>query len=330
MRLAHLTFATAALLGLATPVAAATAPADACAAECNAAALSADDRATCHLQCARAAEVQATPSIQRVPAQPTASRPPTSTPPAATPTQPQPTVTSAVASPGHQRALCESQCDAEPVASDRATCRLHCAQLTHVAASPTPTTGATGPVTHYSFPPGGGPPTAVADSTPPAQQQQIAVCQSTCDREPSATDRATCRNNCAAVGTVVGPASPGRWVLGPAPTDTTDPRAAVIRTSPGVASPPARPVAVPTSQSASPSQPQTIAATPADAQCAAQAQVCATPCASEQQSCAAQCDSGKLSSTDRATCQLTCDSAADMCRDDCRLKEATCRAPARR
>jgi len=188
------------------------------------------------------------------------------------------------------------------------------------------------------------PATSAAPATTPAynpyaqqqQQQQIAACQATCDREASATDRATCRNNCGAVGTVLGPAAPSQWVLGPAPKMTeAEQRAAVIRSSGGVVSggvvsggapgSAPRPVAVPTSQPAHTQIAAPAGQQPQNPQCAAQAQSCKLGCAGEQTTCSAQCDQGTMSETDRATCKLTCGSGGDMCRDDCRLKEAACK-----
>lgn len=334
--IALLTFATAALLGLAT--ARAEAPAsDSCLAECNAPGLSADDQATCRLQCARLAQSAPAPA-----AQPPAAPPAPAPRPAQPAAQPAPDLT-------HKKLLCESQCDAEPTPGDRSTCRLQCAQIYRPSAPSAPASApvsshTTGATTTYSFAPGGGyiPAAPTTPATAPAynpqaqaqQQQQIAACQATCDREASATDRATCRNNCGAVGTVVGPAAPSQWVLGPAPTiSEAEQRAAVIRSSAGVAGVvSSAPGAAPTARPAAPaSQPVTSppaalpgAQQPPNPQCAAQAQSCKLGCANEQTACSAQCDQGKMSETDRATCKLTCTSLGDSCRDDCRMKEAAC------
>ncbi|MCY1055577.1 hypothetical protein [Nannocystis sp. SCPEA4] len=347
-----LTFAAAALLGLGP--ARAAAPADgSCLASCNAPGLSADDQATCRLQCARLAQPPATPPATASSPPAAKSAPPTK-PPSTTPAQPRPAQPAAqpAPDPAHQKFLCESQCDAEPTPGDRATCRLQCGQLARASTpqpSAAPVTSTTvGGTTTYSFAPGGGHVPASSTPTAPAttatynpyaqqqqQQQQIAACQATCDREASPTDRATCRNNCGAVGTVLGPAAPSQWVLGPAPTMTeAEQRAAVIRSSGGVVqggapAAAARPVTVPTSQPATAPTQTTIAPPPGqqpqNPQCAAHAQSCKVSCASEQTSCSAQCDQAKLSETDRATCKLTCTSGGDMCRDDCRMKEAACK-----
>lgn len=337
--IALLTFATAVFLGLAT--ARAEAPAsDSCLATCTAPGLSADDQATCRLQCARLAQSSAPAPA----AQPAAPRP--ASPPAAAPAAPHPAQPAAQPAPdlAHRKFLCESQCDAEPSPGDRATCRLQCGQLVRAGAppsAPAPAPGhSVGGTTTYSFAPGGGyvpasPAPAGAPaynpSAQPQQQQQIAACQATCDREASATDRATCRNNCGAVGTVLGPAAPSQWVLGPAPQmSEAQQRAAVIRSSGGVVSgtgatqpAPAAPTTAPTH--ATPVQPG--AQQPQNPQCAAHAQSCKVGCASEQTSCSAQCDQGKMSETDRATCKLTCTTLGDACRDDCRMKEAACKPP---
>ncbi|MFY0535569.1 hypothetical protein [Nannocystis pusilla] len=85
---------------------------------------------------------------------------------------------------------------------------------------------------------------------------------------------------------------------------------------------------MPTNQPSAPAQ-ATVTTLPGQQQqnphCAAQAQSCKVGCAGEQTSCSAQCDQGKMSETDRATCKLTCTSSGDMCRDDCRMKEAACK-----
>ncbi|MCY0992846.1 hypothetical protein OV203_37240 [Nannocystis sp. ILAH1] len=371
-----LTFAAAALLGFG-PARAAAPATDSCFAGCTAPGLSADDQATCRLQCARLAQSTpasppaakppaAAPPSSSTPASPPAAKPPAATPPstppassppAASPPRPAQPASQPAPDLAHQKFLCESQCDNEPNPGDRATCRLQCNQLNR-ASAPQPTSapvGSTtvGSTTTYSFAPGGGSvPVTTSPGTSPAyrpaqpgstaatynpqaaQQQQVAACQATCDREASATDRATCRNNCGAVGTVVGPAAPSQWVLGPAPTMTeAEQRAAVIRSSNGVVPGSApggapRPVAVPTSQPAAPAQ-ATVTALPGqqpqNPHCAAHAQSCKVGCASEQTTCGAQCDQGKMSETDRATCKLTCSSSGDMCRDDCRMKEAACK-----
>ncbi|MDC0717409.1 hypothetical protein [Nannocystis bainbridge] len=365
-----LTFATAALLGFG-PARAAAPASETCFAGCTAPGLSADDQATCRLQCARLAEsATATPAAKpatppaTAPAAGSAATPPAArpaTPPASSPSaSPPPRAAQPAPDPAQQRFLCESQCEREATPGDRATCRLHCGQ-TYRAPQPGAPVSSTsvGGTTTYSFAPGGGsvpvtttqgpaytpaqPGTTAATYNPQAaqqQQQQIAACQSTCDREASATDRATCRNNCGAVGTVVGPAAPSQWVLGPAPTMTdAEQRAAVIRSSNGVvqggaprpvtaapSQPGPRPAAGPTPTPATPGQATfTVPAQPQNPHCAAHAQNCKVSCASEQTTCSNQCDGGKMSETDRATCKLTCTGAGDSCRDDCRMKEAACK-----
>jgi hypothetical protein len=215
------------------------------------------------------------------------------------PAQPQPDYAA-------QRARCEAGCDSERDPGDRATCRLNCGQIG-------PASGG------YST--GGGSPVSYPSGTPssPQQQQQIAQCQAQCDSETSVTDRATCRNNCGAVGTVVGPAGPSQWVLGPTPPmSEAEQRAAVIRSSGGVVQGSGGATTAPKPPTP---QPQ------GNPQCAAQAQTCRNACAGSQTTCAADCNKGKMSETDRATCHLTCTSAGDTCRDDCRIKEGACQPP---
>ena len=139
----------------------------------------------------------------------------------------------------------------------------------------------------------------------------------------SATDQTTCKLNCNAVGTVLTPPSSYNIYAGAPPSDA-DARAAVIRSSGGVVPGSAQPR--PTTPTAQPSAPP--AATPERvAQCAAQAQQCASSCSVQLAPCNQSCDQGKMSSTDRATCKLTCETNVDVCRDDCRIKEGTCRGP---
>lgn len=209
-----------------------------------------------------------------------------------------------------QRGLCESQCDSEGSNSDRATCRLQCAQITN---RPTTTTPSGTPT--YVNPPGGQGGQGGMQPAP-ADRAQIAACENTCNSDATAaTDRATCRLNCNAVGTV-GPAPSSYYVLhGSAPPDANT-RADVIRSSQGVAPGAAPPVGTPAQQQKF-------------AQCASQAQQCTTTCSARMTPCNAGCDQGKLSATDRATCKLTCESDVDGCRDDCRIKEGTCRGAAK-
>lgn len=314
---------------------AASAPAtDACLAGCAGASLSVDDRATCRLLCAP-------------PARPSAV-PPAASPPGGvgTPTvRLTPPVTAGPSAMDlHRQALCESPCDEEKIVSDRTTCRLQCAQLSRfprpVALTAPGTPGVfttSGTSTYYSFPPGGsrvptsvGPaPSSTAGSyaSAAAQAQQIAACQVSCEHVVSLTDRATCRNNCAAVGTVLGPVAPGTWVLGPAPASSdAEQRAAVIRSSTGVVGG-TRAAASPTTISRVPVAAAPAAPAPASPACAAQLQACGNVCASEQSVCVVPCDQGRMSATDRATCKLICEANGDMCSDDCRIKEAACRGP---
>ena len=165
---------------------------------------------------------------------------------------------------------------------------------------------------NYTLPPGGGPPVQTPPGAPqpaPVDRQSITNCENSCVREnPSTTDQATCKLNCNAVGTVYAP-PPSRVIVGAPPSDA-DTRAAVIRSSSGVAgsSPPA-------------SQPPAKVA-----QCAAESVQCKTTCATQLEPCNRGCEQGKMSSTDRATCKLTCESTTDLCRDDCRIKEGRCRS----
>lgn len=271
-----------------TPVVSAPQGDPACLAGCNSPSLAPEVQQTCRIQCARLAQQSTT-----APA----------TTPTTAPAQPQPQPDYA-----HQRALCESTCDAEKTPGDRATCRLNCSQI--------------GPSNPNSYPYGGYSGSSGGSTTYPAgtpasaqRQQEIAACQASCDREASATDRATCRNNCGAYGTYLGTSGPSGYVAGPAPgTSYEDQRAAVIRSSGGVAG---------TTGGTTP-PPQNSGYQPPNPQCAAQAQSCKIACANEQTACNAECDRGKMSETDRATCRLTCTAAGDTCRDDCRIKEGQC------
>jgi hypothetical protein len=308
-----------------------------CLDKCTARAGSSLERSTCELECKQTAaaptdgpQAQPTQPVaapasdpgQPQPAQPTTTGPkryagdtgPRQAPPGA------PAVRSNVPAPGSttpaaptgpsmaelqaQRGRCESTCDAENTSnSDRATCRLQCAQITDRPATTT-------------IPRSTGSTTGSTTTQPaPADRGSIAACEATCNSEATpATDRATCRLNCNATGSV-GPAPTTQNVLHGAPPDTSNRRAEVIRSSGGVV----------------PQNTPGYALTPADAQkvaqCSAQAQQCSNACTVKQAPCNRGCDEGKLSATDRATCKLTCDSNVDGCRDDCRIKEGSCRGP---
>jgi hypothetical protein len=147
----------------------------------------------------------------------------------------------------------------------------------------------------------------------PSTRRSLASCLSTCnDASTPDTDRATCRLQCNANGSV-GPAPSSYYILGGAPPSDADQRAAVIRSSQGNAGTVTPPSGTPQSQ-------QKIAA------CAATAQQCATTCTAQSAPCTAACDQGKMSGTDRATCKLTCESNVEVCRDDCRIQEGKCRS----
>ncbi len=314
-----------------------------CLDKCTARAGTSLERSTCELECkpTAAAPTQPAPSIQPTPtpasdpgqpqpAQPVATGPkryagdtgPRQAPPGGPAVRPAVTpalgTTTPSTPPGpsmaerqQQRGLCESSCDAENSSnSDRATCRLQCAQITDRPAA-------------TSIPPStGGPSRPNTGTTQPApvDRGSITACEATCNSESTpATDRATCRLNCNATGSR-GPAPTTQKVFhGDAP-DTSSRRSEVIRSSGGV---------VPQSGSSGSSG---YALTPADAQkaaqCATRAQQCSSACSTRQAPCTRGCDEGKLSATDRATCKLTCDSNVDGCRDDCRIAEGTCRGPA--
>ena len=300
------------------------------------------DRSTCELDCQRLADapapapapapvVAATPApatppanpspapviAQPRPTQPTTPAPqpttqPTTTPPR--PITPTPAPTPTVIGPTYaelqqQRASCEIGCDGEPVASDRATCRLQCAQITNRPSAPA-STGT--PI--YVTPPSTTPSTTGAVRPVAVDPQVLASCLGTCnDASTPETDRATCRLQCNANG-AVGPAPSSYYVLGGAPPSDADQRAAVIRSSQGNAG------SVAPTPTTTPQTQQKIAA------CAAAAQQCSATCNTQLSPCTTSCDQGKLSSTDRATCKLTCESNVDVCRDDCRIKEGSCRS----
>lgn len=301
------------------------------------------DRSSCELDCKRVADNKANPAPPPAPAatpapetprgvytpppadprpivgQPTRPNYP-ATQPIAQPTPPRPTTppAPAVVTPAgpsyaelqQQRNACEVGCNAEPVASDRATCRMQCAQITNQTSSNSSIPASTGTPTYVRPPtttPTGGPTTPVA-----ADPQVLASCLNTCNDGPE-TDRATCRLNCNAKGSV-GPAPSSYYTLGGTPPSDADQRAAVIRSSQGVAG------------TTTPTPPSTPATQQKIAACAATAQQCNTSCSAQLSPCTAECDQGKMNSTDRATCKLTCESTVDGCRDDCRIKEGSCRS----
>lgn len=246
------------------------------------------------------------PATQPI-AQPTPPRPttPTPAPAAVTPTGP------SYAELQQQRNACEVGCNAEPVASDRATCRMQCAQITNQPTSSPSVPASTG-TPAYVRPPTGATPSSGPTTPVAADPQALASCLNTCNDGPE-TDRATCRLNCNAKGQV-GPAPSSYYTLGGTPPSDAERRAAVIRSSQGVAGTSAPPPPSP------PATQQKIAA------CAATAQQCSTTCSAQLAPCNAECDQGKMSTTDRATCKLTCENTVDTCRDDCRIKEGSCRS----
>ncbi len=312
-----------------------------CLDKCTNRSLTSLERSTCELECNQAANpppapvatVQPTPAPETAPAVTTASPPQPAQPASTGPryagdtaprqatgpapvVRPNPTGTpSTPAGPSmaelqSQRAGCESTCDANNARpSDRSTCRLQCAQITdRPASSPPPSGGA------YVNPPTTAP-TQGGTQKAPVDRAAVSACEANCNSESTpATDRATCKLNCNAVGSV-GPAPSSYYVLQGGPPAGTN-RADVIRSSGGVAS--------------TGNPPATTADPQRTAMCASQAQTCTTTCGTKQEPCNRGCDEGKLSATDRATCKLTCESNIDVCRDDCRIQEGTCRGPTRR
>ncbi len=299
------------------------------------------DRSTCELDCQRLTDAPASASVPApapapvVAATPAPATPPANPSPAPVIAQPRPTQPTATPQPGttqprpvtpapaptptvvgptyaelqQQRASCETGCDGEPIASDRSTCRLQCAQITNRPSAP----ASTGTPTYVS-PPNTTPNTTGAARPVAVDPQVLAACLGTCnDASTPDTDRATCRLQCNANG-AVGPAPSSYYVLGGAPPSDADQRAAVIRSSQGNAG------------SVAPTPPQTPQTQQKIAACAATAQQCSATCNTQLSPCNAGCDQGKLSSTDRATCKLTCESNVDVCRDDCRIKEGSCRS----
>lgn len=264
------------------------------------------------------------PPTQSTPASPapTTKTYPTSQISANNPKQPPPsttntnTVTTPSTPPGpsmaelqRRRGLCESQCDSEGSNTDRATCRIQCAQITDNPNAQSSSSYTPAYVNHPTTAPGG---QGGAVQPAPVDRQKVAQCEAGCNAESvPATDRATCKLNCNANGSV-GAAPSSYYVMdGKSPPPSN--RDAVIRSSPGVV----QPTTPPPSGNAAIQQ--------RAAQCAAQAQQCSTGCAGLLNPCTSNCDQGKLSATDRATCKLTCESNVDVCRDDCRIKEGTCR-----
>ena len=227
---------------------------------------------------------------------------------------------------------CTQRCAASDLSPlERSTCELDCSRLT---ASTPPTTTPTPPpppitpppqpapvgpaTTNYTLPPGGGAPVPTTPGSQAADRQAIANCESNCIREnPSATDQATCKLNCNAFGTTYA-APPSYYVAGGTPPSDAEARAAVIRSSNGVAGTGQPPAGQPPAG-------QPPASPDKAARCAAEASQCSTTCGAQQAPCNTTCDQGKMSSTDRATCKLTCESNVDLCRDDCRTQERKCR-----
>lgn len=304
------------------------------------------ERSTCELECTRVAAAPPAPAPAPDPLAPgpdEAQRghyvpPPASTPASPTPTArtypPSPTsaananakpapapaptpVTVPSAPPGpsaadlqRQRGLCESQCDSEGKNTDRATCRLQCAQITdnpQPSASGRTSSNTPAYVNHPTTPPNG---QGGAVRPAPADPSRVAACEAGCNAQSvPATDRATCKLNCSATGSV-GPAPSSYYVMDGSQPPPSGSREAVIRSSPGVVQPTGKPP---------------VANQQKVAQCAAQAQQCSSNCSTRLSPCTSNCDQGKLSATDRATCKLTCESNVDVCRDDCRIKEGNCR-----
>lgn len=288
-----LSLTTAALLGACASSRSTTAGTDACTQRCATSGLSGLERSTCELDCSRLASNPPAPA-------PTPPTPPTSPPP-----QPAP------------QPLPPQQPAPQPVPPQQP------APQPVPPRPPAPQPAPVGPATtNYSLPPGGGAPVPTGSPQPAATDRQaMANCEAACIREnPSATDQATCKLNCNAVGTTYA-APPSYYVGGGAPPSDADARAAVIRSSGGVvggtSSNPPRP---PAGQPTPPPSPDKAA------RCASEAQQCNTTCGAQQDPCTQSCEQGKMSSTDRATCKLTCESNVDVCRDDCRIKEGSCRS----
>ncbi len=295
-----LSLTTAALLGACASSRSNTAGTNACTQRCTD--LPALERSTCELDCSRLT-ASTPPSTAPTP-------PPTSPPPQPPPQPPQPP----------PQPLPPQQPSPQPVPPQQP------APQPVPPRPPAPQPVPVGPATtNYSLPPGGGAPvpTAPGGSTQPAggDRQAIANCESACIREnPSGTDQATCKLNCNAVGTTYA-APPSYYIQGGTPPSDADARAAVIRSSGGVSgSTPSTPPRPPATQ-----PPATPPSPDKAARCASEAQQCNTTCTAQQAPCTLSCDQGKMSSTDRATCKLTCESNVDLCRDDCRIKEGSCR-----
>ncbi len=287
-----LTLTTAALLG-ACASRSNTAGTDACTQRCATAKLSALEHSSCELDCSRLAGSATTP-----PSTPPATPP--ATPPTTAPPQPQP--------------LPPQQPPPQPLPPKAPAPQ----PLPPTPSKPGPQPTPAGSTTNYSLPPGGGAPVPTpapgsspsAPSSPGVNRQAIADCESTCIREnPDGTDQATCKLNCNAVGSSA-PAAPSYYIQGSAPPSDANARAAVIRSSGGVAG---------STQPGTPPNQDKVA------RCAAEAQQCNSSCAGQSDPCIRGCDEGRMSSTDRATCKLTCESSVDLCRDDCRIKEGNCR-----
>lgn len=138
--------------------------APACPAGCDSPSLAPKVQQTCRVQCARLAQ-QSPPGLRLQTA------------------TPQPDLE-------HQRAQCQSQCDAEIAARQKAskknfwdlshdwsTCTTYCERLGFEI----------------------------------IKQPAVAACEATCDSETSLIDRANCRSNCHPVGTDLNPAVPPRF-----------------------------------------------------------------------------------------------------------------------
>ncbi|MCA9689200.1 MAG: hypothetical protein KC636_06295 [Myxococcales bacterium] len=280
---------------------------------CATANLSADDQATCRLQCDRqAAQAQAP---KPAPAPPTTGPANYTYAPAPAP-QP---------SPYAIEANCAAQCSHEASASDRATCELNC----KAAATPPPTQIGRQQPSYPSYPtyptypnsftyPGNGgapntaPPGAVRAPETPQQQQQRLACESSCYRPGvSNTDLETCKLNCDAVGWVYSTPAPRRIVTDIPPTEAElqAQRAQVVRSSPGATT--------------TPSAPPTPVDPARAQQCSSQFYSCSQSCYIPEQSCKASCSSIR-SSTDRATCDLNCTGATESCLEGCSYQRNRC------
>ena len=254
--LAMTTMSTMAVMALGFGACAGSRSGNPCLDKCSARDGSSLERSTCELECKQTASTTAPgpvgqapapspgpgPALLSDPAQPQPAQPtgpkqyagdtgPRQAPPggpAVRPATPQPGTTSPSTPPGPsmaelqaQRSRCEGTCDADNASSsDRSTCRLQCAQITNRPSN-------------TNIPPSTGTSTGATSRPAPADRASIAACEVGCNSESTpATDRATCRLNCNAVGTVGPPPAKHVVLHGDAPGGTS--RADVIRSSGGV------------------------------------------------------------------------------------------------